>query len=210
VDAAAEAHATVFVSGGRRGLEIELAPADLVLLTGSDGRLAEHAAWRVALRDSTRSRSEMTKKADFNAEEWGTLAEGPLLAALQVIAAERGGTIRESLAVGKAYAEARRHQGESELLDELVASPPSLDPSRLREGGGDVASVARTRLPESVAIVDAKATEEERRSYKDFVLAVAEAAAAANREGGFIGIGGKPVSANEQAALDEIRATLGT
>lgn len=32
VDASATAHPTVFVSGGRRGLEIELAPADLVSL----------------------------------------------------------------------------------------------------------------------------------------------------------------------------------
>ncbi len=34
VDASAEAHVTIHVSAGRRGLEIELAPADLVALTG--------------------------------------------------------------------------------------------------------------------------------------------------------------------------------
>ena len=34
-DAAAAEHHTIFVSGGRRGLEIELAPADLVRLTGA-------------------------------------------------------------------------------------------------------------------------------------------------------------------------------
>ncbi|MDT0346495.1 Cys-tRNA(Pro) deacylase [Streptomyces litchfieldiae] len=33
VDSSAAGHATVFVSAGRRGLEIELAPADLVTLT---------------------------------------------------------------------------------------------------------------------------------------------------------------------------------
>lgn len=35
LDASATAHETVFCSGGRRGLEIELAPADLVALTGA-------------------------------------------------------------------------------------------------------------------------------------------------------------------------------
>ncbi|UCM87355.1 Cys-tRNA(Pro) deacylase [Streptomyces marincola] len=35
VDSSAAGHATVFVSAGRRGLEIELAPADLVALTGA-------------------------------------------------------------------------------------------------------------------------------------------------------------------------------
>ncbi|GAA1815870.1 Cys-tRNA(Pro) deacylase [Planosporangium flavigriseum] len=35
VDSSAQAHETVYVSAGRRGLEIELAPADLVRLTGA-------------------------------------------------------------------------------------------------------------------------------------------------------------------------------
>jgi len=52
----------------------------------------------------------MTAKADFNAEEWSTLVEAPLLAGMRVVTAERGGTLKESLAVGKTYAAARRHQ----------------------------------------------------------------------------------------------------
>lgn len=151
----------------------------------------------------------MTTKADFNAEEWTTLVEGPLLAGMSVVAAERGGTIRESLAIGKTYAAARQNEGESPLLDELVASPPALDASRLREGGGDIRQLASERLRDAVATVEAKATADEAGAYKRFVATVAEAVANANREGGFVGIGGKPVSANEQAALDEIRSTLG-
>ncbi len=38
LDESATGHDTVFVSAGRRGLEIELAPADLVVLTGADVR----------------------------------------------------------------------------------------------------------------------------------------------------------------------------
>ena len=37
VDASAEGLATIHVSGGRRGLQLELAPADLVRLTGAAG-----------------------------------------------------------------------------------------------------------------------------------------------------------------------------
>jgi hypothetical protein len=151
----------------------------------------------------------MTTKADFNAEEWTTLTEAPLLAGMSVVAAERGGTFKESIAVGKAYAEARKRQGESPLLDALVASPPSIDPSRLREGGGDVQQLATTRLGDAAALIDGKTTPDEARAYKDFVLFVAEAVANAHREGGFAGIGGTPVSDNEQRALDTIRSTLG-
>jgi len=35
VDPAALAHETVFVSAGRRGMDVELAPGDLVRLTGA-------------------------------------------------------------------------------------------------------------------------------------------------------------------------------
>jgi len=43
IDSSATAFATMFVSGGQRGLEIELAPDDLVRLT--DATLAEIARW---------------------------------------------------------------------------------------------------------------------------------------------------------------------
>jgi hypothetical protein len=66
----------------------------------------------------------MAKKADFNAEEWSTIVEAPLLAGMRVIAAGRGGTIRESLAIGETYRNARKKHGESELLDEIVARRP--------------------------------------------------------------------------------------
>ena len=149
----------------------------------------------------------MTKKADFNAEEWTKVVEGPLLAGLRVVAADRGGTIRESLALGRAYAEARQQQGASELLDELVAQPPALDPSRVA-AGGDIAAAADTGLREAVRVVTQKATSDELEAYKEFVKAAAQAVANAHREGGFLGVGGKQVSDDEQAALDAVAAIL--
>jgi hypothetical protein len=151
----------------------------------------------------------MTTKADFNAEEWSVLVEAPLLAGMSVVAAERGGTLKESIAVGRTYAEARQHHGESPLLDELVASPPAMDPARLREGGGNLQQLATTRLRDAAALLESKASAGEAEAYKRFVLTVAEAVANAHREGGFAGIGGTPVSDREQAALDTIRSTLG-
>jgi Cys-tRNA(Pro)/Cys-tRNA(Cys) deacylase len=38
LDASALEHETIYVSGGRRGLELELAPGDLVRLTEADVR----------------------------------------------------------------------------------------------------------------------------------------------------------------------------
>ena len=149
----------------------------------------------------------MTKKADFNADEWSTVVEAPLLAAMRVIAAGRGGTIRESLAVGQTYAKARQQHGESELLDELVSTPPTLDPSRLRSAS-DVSAGGTERLRDAVQLLEQKASPEEVDAYRRFVVTLAEAAAHAHREGGFMGVGGKQVSDSEQAALDHIATTL--
>jgi hypothetical protein len=149
----------------------------------------------------------LATKADFNADEWSKLAEGPLLAGMRVVTSTRGGTIRESVAIAKVYTAARQSQGDSELIDQLVASPPAIDPQQL-QGAGDAATVSRERLRESLAVLQQKGAPEDVSAYREFVLAVARAAAEAHKEGGFIGIGGREISAEEQAALDEIRAEL--
>lgn len=151
----------------------------------------------------------MTRKADFNAEEWSTVVDGPLYAGMRVISADRGGTLRESLAMSRVYQDARQHQGEDELLDELVKSAPSIDPDRIRGAGGDLSAVTSQHLGEAIRILTAKATPAEVDDYKKFVMTVAQAAAAAHKEGGVLGIGGTQVSEREEQALDEISIALG-
>jgi hypothetical protein len=151
----------------------------------------------------------MTRKADFNAEEWSTIVDGPLYAGLRVISAERGGMLRESLAMGRVYQEARERHGESELLDELVKSPPSIDPDRARQAGGNIAAIASQQLHEAIAILEAKSTPAEVDDYKRFVMTVAQAVASAHKEGGFLGMGGKQITEAENQALDEISTAMG-
>jgi hypothetical protein len=152
----------------------------------------------------------VTRKADFNAEEWSTVVNAPVYAGMRVIGADRGGTLRESAALGRVYQEARARHGESQLLDELVASPPAIDPQQLRAAGGDLAAVTAQQLRDAMAILEAKANPAEIDDYKRFVMTLAQEVASAHKEGGFLGIGGKPVSDAENQALDEISAALGT
>jgi hypothetical protein len=72
----------------------------------------------------------MTNRAAFTEEEWKTVLEGPPSAGMIVVTAGRGGTIRETFAIGKAYVEARKEHGESELLDEIVTAKPQIDHTR--------------------------------------------------------------------------------
>ena len=151
----------------------------------------------------------MTKKSDFNAEEWSLVLEGPPIAGMTVMAAERGGTLRESVSMGKAYTEARQAQGAGELLDEIVAANPEFDRQRFRSPE-DLKTQGPRRLTEAVQLLDQRATPQEVDAYKSFILDLADRVARAHKEGGVLGLGGKEVSASEQAALDEIRAVLGS
>jgi hypothetical protein len=145
----------------------------------------------------------MTTKAAFSPEEWTVVLEGPPTAGMIVVTAARGGTIRETIAMSKAYAQARSQHGASELLDEIVAAKPQLDHTRyhsaqeLREGG-----LARVR--DAVALLGAKASPEEAEDYRHFVLSLADEVAAAHREEG------QAVSPAEAEAIQQIAAALGT
>lgn len=150
----------------------------------------------------------MTTKSEFNAEEWERVARAPALAGLMVITADRGGTIRESLALARAYAEARRDGG-SELLEQIVAAAPQLDPASM--GPADqLREQLPERIREAVRIVEEKGTPEEADEYRQFVLRLADVVAHAHKEGGVLGIGGKEVSPEEQAVLDQLARTLET
>jgi hypothetical protein len=150
----------------------------------------------------------MTRKADFNAEEWSLVLEGPPTAGMVLITADRGGTIRESISMGKAYAAARQQHGDSELLDEIVSSQPGLDPGRYSTPE-ELRTQGPQRVREAVELLAQKATPEEVDAYKRFILSVAQNVAEAHKEGGFLGVGGKQDSEEEQAALNEISDALG-
>ena len=78
----------------------------------------------------------MTAKSDFTEEEWKLVLEGPPSAGLLVITSDRGGSIRESFSMAKAYTEARKQHGDSELLDEIVTAKPETDHTRYKTAGG--------------------------------------------------------------------------
>jgi hypothetical protein len=146
----------------------------------------------------------MTSKADFTAEEWKLILEGPPSAGMIVITAQRGGLLRETVSMAKAYAEARQHHGKSELLDELVAAKPAVDHTRY----GSLEELKEhclAHLRDAVALLDGKAPAQELDEYKQFILNLSEKVAAAHREGR----GEEPVSDAERAAIAAIAQALG-
>lgn len=145
----------------------------------------------------------MTGKADFTPDEWHTVAEGPVTAGMIVLTAQRGGSFRESFAMAKAYTEARKQHGESQLVDEIVAAKPERDHTHYHSPD-ELKAAGLQHLRDAVAVLARKATPEEVDGYRRFVLTLAEKVAHAHREHG------QEVSDTEQAALDEIAAALGS
>jgi 2-succinyl-5-enolpyruvyl-6-hydroxy-3-cyclohexene-1-carboxylate synthase len=145
----------------------------------------------------------MTGKADFTEQEWELVLEGPPSAGMIVVTAQRGGTIRETLAMAKAYAESRQQHGASQLLDEIVSAKPEVDHTRyksvqeLREHG-------LQHLRDAIAVLERKAAPDEVEDYRRFVLTLAEKVANAHREGD------TAVSDAEQEAIDMIASAVGT
>jgi hypothetical protein len=145
----------------------------------------------------------MTTKAAFSPEEWKVVLEGPPTAGMIVITAARGGMFRETVAMSKAYTEARAQHGDSELLDEIAAAKPQMDHTRYHSAE-ELRDNGLRHLRDAVTLVQAKATTEEYDDYQRFVLTLASKVAAAHKEAG------QSVSPAEAEAIQQITAALGT
>jgi hypothetical protein len=150
----------------------------------------------------------MTGKADFTEEEWKLILQGPTSAGLLVVASDRGGSIRESFSMAKAYGEARQDHGDSELLDTIVAEKPEVDKAR-PHSPEELTEHGLQHLRDAVALLERKATPEEVDEYKRFIVGLAGRVAEARKEG-FLGLSGERVSSDERAAVEQIAEALGT
>ena len=142
--------------------------------------------------------------------DWPKVAGGPAAALLLVAASDLSGpfdTIKEVKAADAA-------------LRESVKGAPAASVMSAAFGGGltesalkSVKALAKDKeallrmITESTAAFATRSPAEVA-AYKDTIRAVAKATAEASKEGGFLGIGGKRVSDDEQAALDRIDSAL--
>ena len=141
----------------------------------------------------------MTGKSDFSPQEWEVVLKGPPSAGMIVITAQRGGTLRESFSMAKAYAEARKQHGDSQLLDEIASTKPEIDHTRYHSPE-ELKDHGLQHLREAVELLEAKAAPEEVDEYRRFVLTLANRVAEAH----------KGVSDAERSAMEEIAQAQGT
>lgn len=162
----------------------------------------------------------MADKTSFTPEEWVQLLEAPMLAGMAVSAAEPSGLfgmLKESFATGKLLVQAKSDAGANALVRAVAADYQTAEGRKAASeglkaklaGGGpsEIKGRALETLRQVAALVTAKAPADAP-AFKAWLEHIAENAAEASSEGGFLGFGGVQVSEAEKATLTEIAAAL--
>ena len=157
----------------------------------------------------------MTVKGDFPEDEWARVVRAPFVAGLAISLADPGGPIeaaKESMAmVRSASNPPSREQLLAEVALDLQAQTQAKNnPLKGFKPTGTAAPGEQVlaELREVNGIVAARATAEETAAFGQWLIATAQAAADAAKEGGFLGFGAVQVSDREKAMLDQVRAAV--
>lgn len=163
----------------------------------------------------------MANKASFTPEEWARIAASPMIVSMAITAADPSGLwglLKESMSGGWALLAAKQDANANPLVKAVaddIADPTTRDAVRdsfqERFKGSQFADVKSKAIEELRAvsgILDAKAPADSP-DFKAWLREVAQKAAEAGNEGGFLGFGGVAVSDAEKATLAEISAALG-
>ena len=159
----------------------------------------------------------MTTQADFTEEEWARLERAPIVAGMAISLADPGGPIeavKETSATLKTVAEAAKPGGDAELVN-AVAKGITEKAQQHQSPLGDFkpkGALAGEQIVEELRAVNTllteKATPDEATAFRQWLLAAAQNAANAAKEGGFFGFHAQRVSEGEQRMLDKLDEVL--
>jgi hypothetical protein len=163
----------------------------------------------------------MAKQDAFTSEEWTLLRLAPSMIASGTAAADPSGlfsAVKETFAGAQGVAEAFKSNAGLELFGALAADrsiPGMPDPKALLGEGSreqqmqNFKTAVLDKARAAVELVARKASPAEADAYRALLMGVAEKAANASKEGGFLGFGGVRVSDKEQAFISEVKKSIG-
>jgi hypothetical protein len=154
----------------------------------------------------------MTSRQDFSEEEWARIRRAPLVAGVAISLADPGGPIEVAKETMASLRSATLPPSQEELLASVALDVQALAQHK-QNPLGDFKPRSGQQVLEELRgvneIVTAKATREEVEAFRRWLVAAAQSAADAAKEGGFMGFGAEQVSAGEKQMLDQVRAVLG-
>ncbi|MDB5544908.1 MAG: hypothetical protein JWO64_2057 [Hyphomicrobiales bacterium] len=162
----------------------------------------------------------MAGKTDFTPEEWARRSASPMVAAMAITAADPSGLwglLKEAMSSGWALMEVKQDASANALAKAIaddITDPATRTAARERLQAQfkglqtqDIKTSAITELRAVASLVDLKAPGDAA-GFKTWLQHVAQKAAEAGNEGGFLGFGGVKVSDAEKATLSEISGAL--
>ncbi len=159
----------------------------------------------------------MTTKSDFPEDEWTRIVRAPFVAGLAISLADPGGPIEAAKETMATIRSATNPPSREQLVAEVALELQALTQQRHNplkgykpSGPGAPGEQIVEELEAVQALVAARATAEETAALGRWLVATAQAAADAAKDGGFMGFGAKQVSEGEQAMLDRLRSALTT
>lgn len=162
----------------------------------------------------------MAGRTNFSDEEWNLLRTAPMLVASGVTVADPSGligTVKEAFSGMSGMMESYKQGAQLELIGALLADKnmPTIPDRAALLGEGSVEqqfenlkTAVLGKVRDALTLLGTKASPEEVAAYKKMLATVAEKAADAAKEGGFLGFGGERVSAGEQAFLGQLKSVL--
>jgi hypothetical protein len=159
----------------------------------------------------------MTTKGDFTEDEWVRLRRAPLVAGMAISLADPGGPIEMAKETMATVRSATNPPSREQLLTEVALEIQGMTQQKqnplsgyqLDKNAGAPGQQVLDELRDVQGIVAAKATPEESTAFGAWMLATAQAAADAAKEGGFMGFGAQQVSQGEKDMLDQVRSAVG-
>jgi len=158
----------------------------------------------------------MTAEAAFTDEEWVRVRRAPTVAGMSISLADPGGPIELSKETMATLRGIGAPPTQDELLITVSQEVMAMGQQRENPMSGfkvedksQVGAAVLQELREVQDVVEAKATPDEASAFARWMVEVAQDAANAAKEGGFMGFGAEQVSQGEQDMLDQLRTTLG-
>jgi len=157
----------------------------------------------------------VTTKSDFTEQEWVQVRRAPLVAGMAISLADPGGPIemaKETMATVKS---ATNPPSREQLLAEVALDIQSMTQQKQNplsdfkmSKGAPAGQQILDELRAVNSIVASKSAPEETAAFSQWLLTIAQAAADAAKEGGFLGFGATQVSKGEKDMLDQVRTAL--
>ena len=158
----------------------------------------------------------MTTKSDFTEAEWVQIRRAPFVAGMAISLADPGGPIEMAKETMATIKSATNPPSREQLLTEVALDIQSMTQQKqnpLSDYTVSKGTLAGQQILDELravkGIVASKATPEEAGAFSEWLVATAQAAADAAKEGGFMGFGAQQVSQGEKEMLDQVRSAVG-